>query len=293
MSKVVIRKAGPSDWREYKELMLLRLKQNPECFENTIEEEMEYNDSIWQGYVSGEVSTAFVAIIDGKMVANVAILTKDIDPEEHLVKGAVVGIIVDKNYIGQALAQRLFDHIIEYSIMNNYKKIELKVISDNEAAINLYQKVGFKKTNQSGKYILFELKLPKIDTVVFDLSGVCFVGSGKGPLEETSTEVIQETLEKIKNYKQQGKNLYYLTNSANSHVFKARADSDLIKRFVGGHSSQDSKYKKPQVELFQEFINKYKIDPKSVLYYDDKQKNINTAKEVGFRTILYQPLNNN
>ena len=59
---------------------------------------------------------------------------------------AVLGISIKKEFWGQGIAQELMAKLIEFSNESGLEIIELTVRSDNERAINLYKKFGFKKT---------------------------------------------------------------------------------------------------------------------------------------------------
>lgn len=59
---------------------------------------------------------------------------------------AALGISIKKEYWGQGIGQDLLTKLIKFSKKSGLEAIELKVRSDNERAINLYNKFDFKKT---------------------------------------------------------------------------------------------------------------------------------------------------
>ena len=59
---------------------------------------------------------------------------------------AELGITIKKEYWGQGIGKNLLTKLIEFSKKSGLEAIELRVRSDNERAINLYNKFDFKKT---------------------------------------------------------------------------------------------------------------------------------------------------
>lgn len=54
----------------------------------------------------------------------------------------VIGILQD--YAGQGIGKRLFEALEEWAIDHKLHRLELTVMSHNERAIHLYQKIGYK-----------------------------------------------------------------------------------------------------------------------------------------------------
>ena len=55
----------------------------------------------------------------------------------------VIGIL--KAYTGKGIGRKLFDYLEEWAYENNVTRFELTVMVNNENAIKLYDKIGFKK----------------------------------------------------------------------------------------------------------------------------------------------------
>lgn len=54
----------------------------------------------------------------------------------------VIGML--KEYRGKKLGTKLFEELEKWAVENNITRLELTVVKNNEDAIKLYQKVGFK-----------------------------------------------------------------------------------------------------------------------------------------------------
>jgi len=69
-------------------------------------------------------------------------------PKSQLWEAEDFGIVVGESYRNLGIGSKLIKEIISISTFNNIKKINLTVLAENETAINLYKKYGFKL----GKY---------------------------------------------------------------------------------------------------------------------------------------------
>jgi len=79
----------------------------------------------------------FVAIMDDQVVGYIVARTSgDI--------GHIISIAVDKKFRGMGIGNKLLDRVLEELKKAHAKRIFLEVSKDNIAAINLYEKKGFK-----------------------------------------------------------------------------------------------------------------------------------------------------
>jgi putative hydrolase of the HAD superfamily len=62
---------------------------------------------------------------------------------------------------------------------------------------------------------------------------------------------------------------------------------DLGDHFDGAFFSCDLGFKKSQSEFFQSIINKLKVNPEEILYWDDDQKNVDVASSLGIQGKFY------
>lgn len=100
------------------------------------------------------------------------------------------------------------------------------------------------------------------------------------------TEVIPESVSFIKTQKLTGKKIYYLSNISQKTLENFK-DLEIMKWFDGGIAGFDTDYKKPDRKIFETLQEKYNIsDPKSIVYFDDLQENLNSAKDLGWGTVL-------
>jgi len=64
-------------------------------------------------------------------------------PNSQLWGAKNFGIIIQEEYQGLGVGTKLMEKIIDIGVANDIRKINLTVLTDNEAAIRLYQKFGF------------------------------------------------------------------------------------------------------------------------------------------------------
>ena len=118
------------------------LARNPGEFSITPDQEkifiknvLDDNDTEW-----------FTVKIDGKIIGqcSVGLVSKN----ERYRHRAEVSFVVLKDYWNLGIGKKLMELCIEWCKEKNVTQIELRVVSDNERAINFYEKFGFKTTGK-------------------------------------------------------------------------------------------------------------------------------------------------
>ncbi|MBU4493019.1 MAG: HAD family phosphatase [Nanoarchaeota archaeon] len=101
-------------------------------------------------------------------------------------------------------------------------------------------------------------------------------------------EIIPHMLPLIKGLKQQGYKLYILSNIPHEWVCFVVKKFALDKLFDGMLFSCDFGMDKPHAEFYELLLDKYNLNPKSCIFIDDFTENIDAAKRLGFKTILFE-----
>ena len=91
-----------------------------------------------------------------------------------------------------------------------------------------------------------------------------------------------ETLKGLKNKKYE---CYVLSNWSWETFNNMDAEYPFLKLFDGLIISGKEKMVKPDKEIYLLAIKKFKLNPNQTVFIDDKIENINTAKNLGFKTI--------
>lgn len=83
-----------------------------------------------------------------------------LDKEEDIIW---LGIAIADPFHGQGLGTLMMSQLLTYARLHKISNIKLAVDKDNEAAIPLYQKFGFKKIHRTKKVLFMEWNLSKKD----------------------------------------------------------------------------------------------------------------------------------
>ena len=91
---------------------------------------------------------------------------------------------------------------------------------------------------------------------------------------------IEENVEIMRKLKNNGYNVYILSNFHQPAFEYIRESWDFIREFNGDVVSCYYHYIKPEREIYETLLNKYNLTPSETIFIDDVDTNINGAKEV-------------
>jgi ribosomal protein S18 acetylase RimI-like enzyme len=137
-----------SAWKEYKELRLAALKNEPQAFGSSYERESAYPDEEWQERLKEAAEGKrhiFFARLDEKLVGMVA---GGRDYEESNSNVAYIwGLYIDASLRRKGIAKLLMSKVLEeLSKDRGIQTIRLEANVEQESAVKLYESLGFKKT---------------------------------------------------------------------------------------------------------------------------------------------------
>ncbi|WP_027623380.1 HAD family hydrolase [Clostridium lundense] len=99
---------------------------------------------------------------------------------------------------------------------------------------------------------------------------------------------IEGMIENLKKLKDKGYKIYYLSNFHMLAFEDVTNKNEFFKFFDGGVVSFKEKLLKPEKDIYNKLIERYKIDPKESVFIDDTETNIAAAKKLGFQTIHFK-----
>lgn len=134
-----IRILGQEDWSIWKLFRLEALKNSPESFGSSYEEELNWADSDFQDTLNK--STIFGAFINQSLVACAAFYSLNSLKTKH--RGVMWGMYTQAGYRGKGIASALIQTIITYA-RSRVAQLHLTCVTNNLVALSLYQKHGFK-----------------------------------------------------------------------------------------------------------------------------------------------------
>lgn len=134
-----IRRLVPEDWQIWKPFRLMALKNSPDSFCSSYEEEVSWSDLAFQEGLNK--NTVFGAFIDGNLIGSAGFYRLDGLKTNH--KGVIWGMYTHPDYRGCGVASTLIQEIIDHAHHLGVIQLYLTPITNNLAAIQLYQKFGF------------------------------------------------------------------------------------------------------------------------------------------------------
>gem|GEM_PF-2638363 len=98
----------------------------------------------------------------------------------------------------------------------------------------------------------------------------------------------QSSIDLIKKIKEKNIQVAFLSNNPKDRAEYLDKKYGFISLFDFGYFSFDANVRKPDKMIYQKFLEKFNLDAKEVIYTDDKEENLEPAKELGMKTILFQ-----
>ena len=137
---MLVRMLGPADSTLYRSLRLRALREHPDAFTSSYEEEREQPlegaaqrlaaHPFWGAYHHAELQ-GFVGLQRELRTKN-----------RH--KATVMGMYVAPEMLGQGVARALLDALIAHSRLNGVESLVLTVTDGNDRAQRLYEAAGFR-----------------------------------------------------------------------------------------------------------------------------------------------------
>lgn len=100
----------------------------------------------------------------------------------------------------------------------------------------------------------------------------------------------QDMIEYYKNLKKKGYKIYLCSNITECTYDYIKDNFEIIQLADGGVFSCFEHISKPNIEIYQNLINKYQINVNDSIFIDDTNKNIMNANKLGFQTILFNDI---
>jgi RimJ/RimL family protein N-acetyltransferase len=150
---IIIRKLQPHESSIYRQIRLACLKNAPDNFGSTHEEEVLLAKLKFETYIENNSPDHFMfgAFDRGKLIGIAGFNRMERRRAMH--PGELVQVYVDSNYRGQNIGEKLLRSVLAYAFnLDGIEQIELSVIAGNQTAVRLYEKLGFKTFGVQPKY---------------------------------------------------------------------------------------------------------------------------------------------
>lgn len=147
MDDVEIRRIGPDEWRELRELRLRALRDAPLAFGSTLERESAYDQGRWRSQASsaagGADDVAIVAVADGRFIGMArGYLGPSEEPQPQTVAW-LIGVYVEPAWRRRGIARALSAQVVGWARERGVAEVHLHVADWNEAARRTYEELGF------------------------------------------------------------------------------------------------------------------------------------------------------
>ena len=89
----------------------------------------------------------------------------------------------------------------------------------------------------------------------------------------------------LKRLKELGYQIYILSNYGKTFYEERLSNFEFLRYIDGQVISYQEQYIKPEPEIYQILLSRYKICPEEAVFFDDLPKNLETAKTFGINTV--------
>lgn len=140
MSDVSVRALGPEDWLTYRDMRLAALKEAPEAFTSSYEQEGEFEESFWRTRMAR--SARLLATSGGAALGIVSVGQVEPDVAE------LFGMWVVPDARGMGVAWRLMEAATEHARADGNRALQAWVSTDNGRAVAFFSSYGFRPSDQ-------------------------------------------------------------------------------------------------------------------------------------------------
>lgn len=99
---------------------------------------------------------------------------------------------------------------------------------------------------------------------------------------------IEETVEVLQSLKENGYNIYYLSNFHDLAFREVTTKNKFFELFDGGVVSYAEKLIKPEEEIYKLLLKRYNLKPEETIFIDDTKVNVDGASKLGIKAIFLE-----
>lgn len=138
---ISISQLAESDWELWRDLRLDALRDAPGAFGETLAAALERDEDSWRGaWRADPPLPRFIAGIGGAPRGMCSIVL----PEDFDFQPLLISMWISPAARGCGLGPVLLDACVDWCARNGYPRLRLGVVEDNEAAVRLYTRYGFR-----------------------------------------------------------------------------------------------------------------------------------------------------
>jgi ribosomal protein S18 acetylase RimI-like enzyme len=137
---VIIRRAEIDDWQVCRDIRLRALREEPQAYESTLEDEQHLSDQQWRDRL---VRASTFLAVDHETVVGMAVALPQDDGDVM-----IVAMYVVPDARGRGIAASLIDEIGRMAVSRGSSRLVLDVADGNAAAERSYRRYGFVPVRQ-------------------------------------------------------------------------------------------------------------------------------------------------
>lgn len=139
---ITIRDASLADAERFRDLRLFALKDSPTSFGSDYHTNADHPMSFWKNRLKpDEYGIIFVAEDENHLVGMTGIRKGDSPKTKH--SAGIWGVYVRPEWRGLHIAEGLMELCFEWAKLREVQIVKLRVVSTNESAFRLYERIGF------------------------------------------------------------------------------------------------------------------------------------------------------
>ena len=142
MSDITVRPLGEDDWEDYRSVRLAALRESPEAFVATVEQEEAYDEDFWRERM--QRSARLVAERGGQAIGVVSVGTATGNEETA---GELFGLWVRPEARGSGVATRLVKDGASLAAQRGHSHLVYWVGTENGRAVAFASGMGFRPTD--------------------------------------------------------------------------------------------------------------------------------------------------
>ncbi|MEM6520674.1 MAG: GNAT family N-acetyltransferase [Cyanobacteria bacterium P01_C01_bin.70] len=141
----------PAVTHVFKQVLLRALRDSPSAFGSTYAREVQFTDDEWQQRATWSISDNVIGELAIDQQQAQGIVAGLID-SENPATAHLVSMWVAPEYRKTGVSTRLVTAIADWATSKQIQALRLMVTSNNEVAIQFYQRLGFVKTGRTKAY---------------------------------------------------------------------------------------------------------------------------------------------
>ncbi|MER7073384.1 GNAT family N-acetyltransferase [Terrabacter sp. NPDC000476] len=142
MTDITVRPLGEDDWEDYRSVRLAALRESPEAFAASVEEEESFDESLWRERM--QRSARLVAEREGEAVGVVSV---GVARASEGVAGELFGLWVRPEARGSGVATRLVTDSASLAAERGHSHLVYWVGTENGRAVAFASGMGFRPTD--------------------------------------------------------------------------------------------------------------------------------------------------